>query len=74
MEIWKLYPRFDFTYFLIGDPNQGDIVTIYNKSNKSVVIKYFSIEKNNKNISLGNEADFNIIAIKSHDYFNIRNK
>ncbi|WP_123966558.1 hypothetical protein [Chryseobacterium phosphatilyticum] len=71
-EIWKLRPRFSTSCYSIGDPEQEDVITLYNKSNKPVVINYFSIEKNGKEIELRNPADFFIITIKPQEVYNIR--
>lgn len=71
-EIWKLRPRFAISTYFIGDPNQDDVITIYNKSTKPVVINYYCIEKNGKKLDLGGEEDFYLIIIEPHKYYNIR--
>ncbi|NIF06643.1 hypothetical protein F3J23_14430 [Chryseobacterium sp. Tr-659] len=71
-EIWKMQPKFDISHFFTGNPEEDDVITIYNKSNRTVFIKQFSIVKNGKDVDLGNEADFYIIRIQPHDIYSIK--
>ncbi|MGG7550865.1 hypothetical protein ACQ7CX_09635 [Chryseobacterium arthrosphaerae] len=70
-EIWKERIRIATSCYSIGDPDQEDIITIYNKSSKPIIINYFSIEKNGKEIELRNPADFFIITIKPQEVYSI---
>lgn len=64
-------PRFELSSCNFGHPEYDDVITIYNNSNRNVVINSLSINKGGKNISLGNESDYYLINIKPQEAHNI---
>lgn len=67
-EFYKFRIRFYISCFWTGNPEDDDVIVVYNDSNRSVVINHFDIfytrsNKERKEIDLGRDGEFSLLSI-----------
>lgn len=75
-EIYKNQARFDIAYSFNGDPSSNDIIALYNKSTKPVIINNIQLFKNynsskEKELDIGLFGEFILVSVNPNSTYSL---